>query len=140
MSTIPVFVTFGDGKPVGLHIATDAYVGDLVDAAIVKLKLDTTANMVTLRFESSGAGEPGAVLNAFARLAATGVCEESRLIIDVIDASAVGACLFGELALMLPYEGVVIGGNYRYCSSARLLLIDGRLRNKSQTNCLPTCR
>ena len=100
MPTIPVFVTRGGGRPVGLHIARDAFVFDLIDAVIVKLKLDVAADMVTLRL----AGEPGAVLHAFSRLAAAGVHEESHLVIEVIDAPPVGACKKGN------YHGVTFGG------------------------------
>ena len=92
MSTIPVFVTRGGGQPVIIRVASDAYVGDLVDAAIVKLKLDITADMVTLRFAPSGAGEPGVALNGFACIAAAGVHAESRLVIELIHDSPVGAC------------------------------------------------
>ena len=103
MPTIPVFVTRGGGRPVpvGLHIARDAYVFDLIDAVIVKLKLDVTADMVTLHL----AGEPGAVLHAFSRLEAAGVHEESHLVIEVIDPPPVGAYIKGELALGLHSEG-----------------------------------
>jgi hypothetical protein len=120
MSTIPVFVTLGGGQPVIVHIAHGAFVGDLVDAAIVKLKLVITADMVTLRFAPSEAGEPGAVLDAFARLAAAGVREESRLVIKVIDAPPVGACTQGELSFGLPAEGVAVGGDNDGCSHQRL--------------------
>jgi hypothetical protein len=92
MSTIPVFVTLGGGKPVGLHIATNAFVFDLVDAAIVKLKLDITADMVTLRFAPSGAGEPGVALNPRNTLSEAGVGERSELVIEVIHATG-GACM-----------------------------------------------
>ena len=99
MSTIPVFVTRGGGQPVIIRVASDAYVGDLVKAVIAELKLDVTADMVTLRFAPSGAGEPGAVLDAFARLAAAGVREECRLIVEVTRSSPVGACTKGEIAV-----------------------------------------
>ena len=92
MSTIPVFVTRGGGQPVIIRVASDAYVGDLVDAAIVKLKWDITADMVTLRFAPSGAGEPGVALNPRNTLSEAGVDEKSDLFVEVIHASPVGAC------------------------------------------------
>ena len=118
MPTIPVFVTRGGGRPVpvGLHIARDAYVFDLIDAVIVKLKLDVAADMVTLRL----AGEPGAVLHAFSRLAAAGVHEESHLVIEVIGAPPVGACIKGELPLGLHSEQGAIGRGNRGCLKKRL--------------------
>ena len=91
MSTIPVFVILDSSEPVIIRIASDAYVGDLIDAAIAKLKLEVTANLIRLRFAPSAAGEPGAVLDGFARLAAAGVREESRLFIEVIPAPPLGA-------------------------------------------------
>jgi len=99
MSTIPVFVTLGGGQPVIIDIPRDAFVGHLVKVVIAELKLDVTADMVILRFAPSGAGEPGAVLDAFARLATAGVCEECRLIVEVTRSSPVGACTKGEIAV-----------------------------------------
>jgi hypothetical protein len=93
MSTTPVFVTLGGGQPVIIHIANGAFVGHLVDAVIAKLKLDVTANMVLLRFAPSAAGEPGLPLNPRNKLFEAGVSEMSDLVIEVIDASAVGACI-----------------------------------------------
>ena len=101
MSTISVFVSRGGGQSVIIDIPRDAFVFDLIDAAIVNLKLDIAADMVTLRL----AGEPGAVLRAFYRLAAAGVHEESHLVIEVIDPPPVGAYIKGELALGLHSEG-----------------------------------
>ena len=95
MSTIPVFVTLGGGQPVIIDIPRDAYVGHLVKVVIAELKLDVTADRVILRFAPSGAGEPCDVLDPFARLAAAGVHDESRLVIEVIRASPVGACMKG---------------------------------------------
>lgn len=97
MVTIPVFATLGGGQPVIIRVASDAYVGDLVDTVIAKLKLDVTADMVTLRFAPSGAGDPGAVLDAFARLAAAGVHEESRVIVELNHAPPAGASINGDL-------------------------------------------
>ena len=114
MSTIHVFVTRGGGQPVGLHIARDAFVFDLFDAVIVKLKLDVTADMVTLRFAPNGAGEPGVALNPRTTLSEAGVDEKSDLFIEVIDASPVGACKKWELALGLHSEGSPLEGCRRY--------------------------
>ena len=91
MSTISVFVILGSSEPVIIHIAHGAFVGDLVKVVIAELKLGVTPNTIRLRFAPSAAGEPGAVLNGFARLAAEGVREESRLFIEVIPAPPIGA-------------------------------------------------
>lgn len=71
----------------------DAYVGDLVDAVIAKLKLDVAADMVILRFPPSGDGVPGEVLDPCDRLAAASVRDESRLVVEVISTRTAGACM-----------------------------------------------
>jgi hypothetical protein len=91
MSTIPVFVTLGDGQPVIIDIPRDAFVGHLVDAVIAKLKLEVTADKVLLRFAPSGSGEPGAALDPRRTLIEARVVERSDLVIEVTRASPVGA-------------------------------------------------
>ncbi len=121
MSTFPVFVTLGGGQPVIIHVAQGAFVGDLVKAVIAELKLDVTADMVLLRFAPSDAGEPGVALSPCKTLSEAGVGERSYLVIEVIDASPVGACIKGELSLGLPSEGVSIGGDTHGCLNEKLL-------------------
>ena len=84
MSTIPVFVTLGDDEPVIIHIASDAFVGDLVDAAIAKLKLDVAPGKVRFRLAPSGAGELGMALDPRNTLSEAGVGERGDLVIEVI--------------------------------------------------------
>ena len=93
MSTIPVFVSLGGRQSVGLLIERGAYVFQLIDAAKLKMD-DVTADMVTLRFAPSGAGEP---LNPRNSLSEAG--ERSDLIVEVIHASPVGACIKGEITV-----------------------------------------
>ena len=113
MSTIPVFVTRGGGQPVIIHIAHGAFVGDLVKTVIAELKLKVTADRVLLRFAPSGAGEPGVALNPRKTLSEAGVGEKSDLVIEVIFASAVGACIKGESSLGLFSEGLSLEGQLR---------------------------
>ena len=114
MSTISVFVSRGGGRPVIIDIPRDAFVGHLVKFVIAELKLDVTADMVTLRFAPNGAGEPGVALNPRTTLSEAGVDEKSDLFIEVIDASPVGACKKWELALGLHSEGSPLEGCRRY--------------------------
>ena len=93
MSTIPVFVTHGDGEPVILRIPEDNYyVGDLVKAVIDELRLGVTADKVILRHTPGGDGGAGAKLDPTASLAAARVLKESQLVVEVKSAPAVGAC------------------------------------------------
>ena len=85
MSTIPVFVTRGGGQPVIIDIPRDAFVGHLVDAAIAKLKMDVTADLVLLR-----AGESGLALDPRKTLSEAGVGARSDLIVEVTHASSAG--------------------------------------------------
>jgi hypothetical protein len=113
MSTFPVFITLGGGQSVGLLIERDAYVFQLIDAAIAKLKLDVTADMVLLRsVPTSDAGEPGVALNPRKTLSEAGVGERSDLVIEVIDASPIGACINGGLSLVAREGPVFHSGRF----------------------------
>ena len=69
MSSISVFVVRGGSQAVVIHIAEGAFVSDLVDAVIDKLKLDVTAEVVTLRLVAIGAGGAGPPPRCALRLA-----------------------------------------------------------------------
>jgi hypothetical protein len=86
MSTIVVFVTSGDDAPVGLRIATDAYVFELIDAVIKKLIIDAAPGKVHLRPATDGAGKSAAVksLNPCVRLPTAGVHDECHLVVEVL--------------------------------------------------------
>ena len=88
MTTIPVFVTLGSSQLVGLRIAADAFVGDLIKMVITELKMSATPNYVILRFASSGAGETGAALDPRQTLLEAKVGKKSELIIEVLDDGA----------------------------------------------------
>ena len=122
MSTIPVFVTLGGGQPVIIDIRRDAFVGHLVDAAIAKLKMDATADMVLLRLAPGGAGDDGVALNPRKTLSDAGVGERSELFVELNYASRVGALQKrGIIICRVPSEVVAIGGYNHGCSNERLL-------------------
>ena len=113
MSTISVFVALAGCQPVIIDISPDAFVGHLIDAAITKLKLDVTADMVTLRLVPNGAGVPGVALDPRNTLSDAGVGARSELVIEGIRGTAVGACIKGNYHYVClrrgsPLEGAIM--------------------------------
>ena len=85
---MPLLNSYGNKLWERYRHPTNAYVFDLIDAVIEKLKMGVTARNVVLRFASSGAGGYGAALDPMNTLSEAEVGEKSKLIIEVIDDGA----------------------------------------------------
>jgi hypothetical protein len=83
---VKVFVKLDGSAYAGIDIAGDAFVTDLKDAVIAKLKLEAAPHQITLALE--GAAEP---LDARKRLAASGVTDGASLVVEVNNVA--GACV-----------------------------------------------
>ncbi len=90
MSSITVFVTSmsGGGQPIGLKFDSGAFIYEVIDATIAKLKLEVTPDKFRLRISSSGAGGVG--LDPRTSLCAADVADKTELVFEVIH-SPVGA-------------------------------------------------
>jgi hypothetical protein len=85
-----VFVKLHGTGYAAVDIAGDAFVADLQDAIVAKLKLEAAPHQLTTTLE--GAAEP---LDARNRLAASGVTDGASLVVEVN--TATGACV-GSMA------------------------------------------